>query len=64
VAANKRLRGRLSEACGELGVELIVPPLKWCTDNAAMGAIAVERLKAGLIGGLSLDALPGLVRNG
>ena len=44
-------------ACG-----CIIPPLRLCTDNAVMGAIAVERLKAGLVESLDLDVYPGLVR--
>jgi len=62
VAANSRLRQRLAEETGRRGIELVVPPLQLCTDNAVMGAIAVERLKAGLTEPLSLDAAPGLVR--
>ena len=33
-----------------------------CTDNAVMGAIAIERLRAGLVDDLDLDAYPGVVR--
>jgi N6-L-threonylcarbamoyladenine synthase len=62
VAANSRLRERLTEATGQHGIELHIPPLALCTDNAVMGAIAVERLRAGLTESLDLDAYPGLVR--
>jgi N6-L-threonylcarbamoyladenine synthase len=62
VAANARLRERLAEETARLGIELIVPPLRLCTDNAVMGAIAVERLQAGLFESLDLDVFPGLVR--
>jgi N6-L-threonylcarbamoyladenine synthase len=62
VAANRRLRERLEEESQRRGFELHVPPIALCTDNAVMGAIAVERLKAGLTETLDLDALPGLVR--
>jgi N6-L-threonylcarbamoyladenine synthase len=62
VAANARLRERLTEATGQHGIELHIPPLALCTDNAVMGAIAVERLRAGLTESLDLDAYPGLVR--
>jgi N6-L-threonylcarbamoyladenine synthase len=34
-----------------------------CTDNAVMGAIAFERLRAGKTESLDLDAAPGLVRH-
>jgi N6-L-threonylcarbamoyladenine synthase len=59
VAANKRLRTRFEESAAANGYELFVPPLSLCTDNAVMGAIAVERLKAGKVADLSLDILPG-----
>jgi N6-L-threonylcarbamoyladenine synthase len=64
VAANSRLRERLSAACVAQGAQVLIPPLDLCTDNAAMGAIAVERFRAGLFEPLDLDALPGLVRPG
>jgi N6-L-threonylcarbamoyladenine synthase len=62
VAANKRFRTRLQEACQQQGVKLHIAPPALCTDNAVMGAIALERLKAGLVEPLTLDAKPGLVR--
>jgi N6-L-threonylcarbamoyladenine synthase len=62
VAANARLRGRLAEEAVTRGVALHIAPLRLCTDNAVMGAIAVERLKAGLTEDLDLDAYPGVVR--
>ena len=64
VAANHLLRERLEEACVEAGVELHIPPLALCTDNAVMGAIAIERLQSGLTEDLSLDINPGLRRIG
>jgi len=64
VAANGRFRERLQAAAAERGIELHIPPLAWCTDNAVMGAIAVERLKAGLVEPLDLDIHPGLMRPG
>jgi N6-L-threonylcarbamoyladenine synthase len=33
-----------------------------CTDNAVMGAIAVERFRASLFEPLDLDITPGLIR--
>jgi N6-L-threonylcarbamoyladenine synthase len=62
VAANARLRERLSEETQRRGIVLHIPPLRLCTDNAVMGAIAVERLRAGLVEDLDLDIYPGLVR--
>lgn len=64
VAANGRLRQRFEKETAARDIRLIVPPLKLCTDNAVMGAIAVERLKAGLFESLDLDVLPGLIRAG
>jgi len=62
VAANLRLRERLTEACRERNIRLHIAPPALCTDNAVMGAIALERLRAGLIEDLTLDVKPGLVR--
>ncbi len=62
VAANRRLRERLKQATEEAGVDMHIAPMKLCTDNAVMGAIAVERLKAGLVEPLDLDIHPGLMR--
>jgi N6-L-threonylcarbamoyladenine synthase len=62
VAANARLRERLTAECNKHRVELIIPPLDLCTDNAVMGAIAVERYRAGLFEPLDLDITPGLIR--
>ncbi|QDU95757.1 tRNA (adenosine(37)-N6)-threonylcarbamoyltransferase complex transferase subunit TsaD [Lignipirellula cremea] len=62
VAANGRLRERLAEETAAAGVELQIAPMALCTDNAVMGAIAFERLKAGDVDDLTLDVRPGLVR--
>jgi N6-L-threonylcarbamoyladenine synthase len=62
VACNARLREKLEAESARRGVELFIPPLKLCTDNAAMGAIAIEKLKAGKVAELDLDVQPGLVR--
>lgn len=62
VAANARLRERMEEMAARRGARLFIPPLSLCTDNAVMGAIALERLQAGMSEPLSLDALPGPIR--
>lgn len=62
VAANPRLREQLGAACQAAGVRLHIAPPELCTDNAVMGAIAVERLRAGQFESLELDIQPGLVR--
>ncbi|HVT30174.1 MAG TPA: tRNA (adenosine(37)-N6)-threonylcarbamoyltransferase complex transferase subunit TsaD [Lacipirellulaceae bacterium] len=59
VAANGRFRAQLEASAAQNGYELFVPPLSLCTDNAVMGAIAIERLRAGQTEDLSLDIRPG-----
>jgi N6-L-threonylcarbamoyladenine synthase len=62
VAANARFRQRLTAMTQEMGVELSIPPLALCTDNAAMAGIALPKLAAGHVAELDLDVTPGLVR--
>jgi N6-L-threonylcarbamoyladenine synthase len=62
VAANRRLRQRLEEAAAQPGWELLIAPLDMCTDNAVMGAIAVEHWRAGDFASLDLDIVPGQLR--
>ena len=45
VAANSRLRRRLAEACEQHGLEVFVPPVALCTDNAAMVGLAARYLE-------------------
>lgn len=40
VATSPQLRARAEALCGEMGVDLCLPPLRWATDNAAMIALA------------------------
>ncbi|MGK9164879.1 tRNA (adenosine(37)-N6)-threonylcarbamoyltransferase complex transferase subunit TsaD [Inquilinus limosus] len=59
VAANQRLRARLSEVAEKAGLPFIAPPLKLCTDNGAMIAWAgLERLRLGLVDGLDCAPRP------
>lgn len=40
VSANSYLREEMKKLCDNLGVDLTIPPLKYCTDNATMIACA------------------------
>jgi N6-L-threonylcarbamoyladenine synthase len=62
VAANRPFRATMEQLAAERGFELFIPPLSLCTDNAVMGAIALEKLKAGQIASLDLDIAAGLER--
>ncbi len=58
VTANGVLRASLQAMCDRQGVELFIPPLSMCTDNAAMAAMAVEKWKRGEFAPADLDAKP------
>ncbi len=58
VTANRRLRGKLEAMCAAEKVELHIPPMSLCTDNAAMAALAVEKWKLGQFAPLDVDAEP------
>lgn len=59
VSANSRLRAKLTERAAEEGIELGLPALSYCTDNAAMIAAAGQRaLQLGQITTLDCEAQP------
>ena len=59
VAANAEVRRVLQESAARHGFSFDAPPLEYCTDNAAMIALAgAERLALGLTDGLDAVARP------
>lgn len=57
VAANKVLREKMQELADELEIELSIPPMKYCTDNATMIAAAgYYAYKDGRIADLTLNS--------
>lgn len=62
VAANQPLRAALADMAKAEDIQLVIPPMAWCTDNAAMAAVAVERYRRGEFDPLDLDAIAGVVR--
>ena len=61
VAANKGLRAALEKEFGNKDIELVIPPLSLCTDNAAMIAAAgTVFFEKGQRASLDLNADPGL----
>ena len=59
VAANQEVRRQLQVVAAGRGFSFTAPPLAYCTDNAAMIALAgAERLRAGLTSGLDAAARP------
>ena len=57
VSANRALRQRLAEAARRHGARVYYPRIEFCTDNAAMIAVAgLARLQAGQHDGLAIQA--------
>lgn len=57
VAANAAIRTRLESEANKMGFSFRAPPLRWCTDNAAMIALAgAERLQRGWVSPIDAPA--------
>jgi N6-L-threonylcarbamoyladenine synthase len=59
VAANRALKATLETLCHDAGFRFVAPPLKLCTDNAAMIAWAgIERIRTGTSEGNAFSFVP------
>jgi N6-L-threonylcarbamoyladenine synthase len=59
VSANSRLRERAEEWAQEKGYTLVIPPLRYCTDNAAMiGYVGALRMARGEFSEIDLGPSP------
>lgn len=62
VSANSRLRERAAELAQKRGWTLVVPPIRYCTDNAAMiGYAGILRMNKGEVSSLDLGPSPQLL---
>lgn len=56
VAANSGIRNKFKDLCNQEGIELLIPPIKYCTDNAAMiGSAAYYAYKNDIVSQLNLS---------
>lgn len=59
VAANRTIRSTLEAVARKNGFDFLAPPMAYCTDNAAMIALAgAERLQKGLVSDIDAAARP------
>ena len=61
VSANSGIRNKFTELCRESDINLTIPNIKYCTDNAAMiGTAGYYSFIKGVRHGLDLNAIPNL----
>lgn len=62
VAANMYLRNKALELSEKNNIQVLIPPLQFCTDNAGMIAMAGYKLytEKGIVSDLTLEAVPNL----
>ena len=59
VAANRTVRASLEKIATDQGFGFLAPPMAYCTDNAAMIALAgAERLALGLVSDIDMATRP------